>query len=263
MTALGQTGIVQAMEEGGAVDGPTAGGYLYHSARICRVIAGSKICVDFGCGTGAQLLQVAQLNPSIKFIGVDCESKFLTLGKANAEKLGVKNVQWLMDDITSPTCLADHQIDAVISTMALHNLRNYHEVAACLVTMQKLVGASGALYIEDFSRLKSSISVDSFVAINGLLPQDKHSALFRASISAAFTLEELRTAAAVLANARFHSTFLVPLLVIIKTPDRAIEPATRENLLALRAALPNEHRRSLDGLHKFLSLGGLRDNPFR
>ena len=113
MAALGQTGIAQAMEQGGAVDGPTAGGYLYHSARICRVIAGSKICVDFGCGTGAQLLQVAQLNPSIKFIGVDCESKLLTLGKANAEKLGVKNVEWLMDDITSPTCLADRQIDAL------------------------------------------------------------------------------------------------------------------------------------------------------
>ena len=103
-------------------------------------------------------------------------------------------MEWVNDDITQPTKLANRQIDAVISTMTLHNLRGIGALSNCFQAMRELVGAAGAIYIEDFSRLKSPKSVDYLVSTNGLLPNDKHSELFRASICAAFTLEELRAA---------------------------------------------------------------------
>ncbi|MEQ8663550.1 MAG: methyltransferase domain-containing protein [Gammaproteobacteria bacterium] len=259
---LGARGIRAAMDDGGAVDGRTAAGYLFHSARISRTIAGARHCVDFGCGSAVQLLQVAALNPHIHFTGVDREPVLLERAAARAAALGIINVSWLCDDITAPRALARADFDAVISTMTLHDLPDRAALDACLRLMHDIVGDAGAVYIEDFGRLKTTRSMDYFVALNAPPEPDAFSALYRTSLGAAFTRAELAQAARALPGTRCHATFIVPFLVVIKTPDRALAPTTRDALRALRDGLLSWQRRDLDELAQFFALGGLRGDPF-
>jgi arsenite methyltransferase len=261
-TALGHRAIAAAMQDGGSVDGRTAAGYLYHTARITQTIVGARTCVDFGCGTAVQLIQVAQLNPSTRFIGVDSNPELLSEAAASAKAWKIDNVEWRLDDIRKPATLADNAIDAAISTMTLHDLATVAEIRACLGAMQSLVGANGAIYIEDFARLKSPKSVDFFVNLNAPSPPDQFSTLYRHSLSAAFTIHELREAVSALSGATLHATFLVPFLVVIKTPDRPLAPDQRDSLHRLRTALPSNTRNDLDDLRRFFALGGLRNDPF-
>ena len=261
-TLLGVDGIIAAMEDGGASDGRTAAGYLYHSARISAVIAGSNICADFGCGTGVQLLQVAQLNPEIRFLGVDREPTMLARAKTAAERVGITNVEWMVDDITRPTVLRERAVDAVISTMTLHNLETATDLVACTSAMASLIGTNGAVYIEDFARLKSPRSIDFFVGLNAPIPHDCFADLYRSSLNAAFALQELRDATNRLSGTTIYSTFLVPFLVVIKTADRVLAPTLRTRIHAMRDALPTAYRKDLDDLRKFFALGGLANDPF-
>jgi len=258
-SALGGNQIRAGMEDGGAVDGRTAAGYLYHSARISQTIAGAKYCVDAGCGTGVQLLQVATLNPDIRFIGIDSDRAMLDVADGNAKRLGLTNVEWLNHDLTTPWP-ATHAIDAVISTMTLHDLRD----ASALKLFAQHLGATtpGAIYIEDFARLCTKRSIEFFVNLNAPVPRDAFSRLYECSLSAAFTLDELRTASALLPNARLYSTFLAPFLVVIKTPDRDLSAPLRQQLRQMRNALRPAYRRDLDDLRRFFAFGGLGNDPF-
>ena len=258
---LGSQRIMSAMEHGGAVDGRTAAGYLYHSARITQTIVGSKLCVDLGCGTGVQLLQVAALNPTTRFIGIDREPATLTIGAARAAQLGLTNIEWMVADLTNPLRVG-REIDAAISTMCLHDLPDLAALDALLANMREMVGPQGAIYIEDFARLRCSRSIDFFVDLNAPVPPDEFAALYRCSLNAAFSLYELKAVCAKLPAARLYSTFLVPFLIVVKTADRPLATDTRARFHAMRENLAAQYRRDLDDLRRFFALGGLGNDPF-
>ena len=266
---LGVDGIALAKAQGGAIDGPTAASYLYQSARISRVIQGKKLCLDFGCGTGVQLLQVAQLNPEIQFIAIDCEQTLIDRGQENAKKMGLSNIEWLCDDVTRLARLDDlvkkfkMKVDAVISTMTLHGLRDLKALNDCFHQIEELVGNEGAIYIEDFSRLRSSQSIDFFVKRLGLLPQDRHFFdLIKAGMHSAFTFEELVQTTKILKKTKAYSTYPFRLLTIIKTPDRSLNLSTRDKLLKLKYSLSRRAQGELKVLHFSLTLGGVKGDPF-
>lgn len=261
-TLLGTQRIIAAMEDGGGVNQRTAGGYLFHSGRISQAIAGSECCVDLGCGTGAQLLQVALLNPATHFIGVDIDPVMIRAGTAHASELGLTNVEWIVADAAGALAIQRRRVDAAISTMALHDLRDFNVLASFLSTMNALRGPTGAVYIEDFARLRAARSIDFFAKLNAPIPPDAHSVLFRCGLESAFTLEELTAACVVLTGATLHSTYLVPFMVVVQTPARELSVATRARLLAMRAALTKANRRDLDDLRRLFALGGLRNDPF-
>ena len=146
--------------------------------------------------------------------------------------------------------------------MALHDLVSVAEMTACLKLMQRLVGAKGGIYIEDFARLRSTRSMDFFVAMNAPNVPDEFSYLYRASLGAAFTIGELRQIGVELPGTRLYSTFSVPFLVVIKTPDRHTPPAALDRLRALRASLGTVQSKDLEDLQRFFGLGGLRGDPF-
>ncbi len=260
--SLGSQRILAAMEDGGRVNGRTAAGYLYHSARISRTLGGCATCVDLGCGTGVQLLQLAAVNPGTHFVGVDRAPALLEQGAANMRQLGLSNVEWVCEDIITLTTLGSRRFEAAISTMTLHDLASVTEMAACLKVMRRLVASNGAIYIEDFARLRSARSMEFFVGMNAPTAADEFTHLYRASLGAAFTFEELRHASVALPGTRLYSTFIVPFLVVIKTPDRITPPESLARLRALHADLSTIRRKDLDDLQRFFALGGLRGDPF-
>ena len=260
---LGSDGVLAAMEDGGEIDGRTAAGYLYHSARISQVLAGRHRCVDIGCGNATQLLQVAALNPAIEFTGVDSSPRMLERAAARAALLGLHNLAWRVDDFESLLRAGRGPWDAAISTMTLHDLPDTVALARALEAMAVVAGSDAALYIEDFARLKSPASIDFFVGLNAPAVPDGFSKLYRCSLGAAFTHEELRSAVSrQLPRATLHSTFLVPFLTVTKTADGPLPTMLRDRLAMMRSALPPASRRNLDDLRRLFALGGLRNDPF-
>lgn len=255
---------VEAYVQAGRIDGALGALYLFNSSRISQVIRGSKLVLDLGCGPATQLAQVAQFNPETNFIGVDLSSKMLEDAERHVHREGLKNVTFRQGDITDLQSFSTQQFDGVISTMALHHLPSFGHLERCFSEIRRVLKQDGALYLVDFGRLKSLKSVISLAYLNAKHKPRLFMLDYERSLRAAFLKEEFDK----LADAHFSgvakvvSTFGVPFLLIVKTPDRGIDPSLRQKVQGLSRELKPRYRRDLNDIRTFFSLGGLRDDPF-
>jgi SAM-dependent methyltransferase len=255
---------VAAYAQAGRIDGVMASAYLFHSARISQTIQGCQEVVDLGCGPATQLAQVAQLNPAIRFHGVDLSETMLEDARRHVGALGLKNTRFSQGDITQLDFLPSHSADGVISTMAFHHLPTREHLRACFREIRRVLRPGGALYLVDFGRLKSLKSVIYFAYLNAAHQPHLFSLDYERSLRAAFLFEDF----VVLAreelpdNAAVVSTFLMPMLTLIKTPDCSMAPELTHKLKAMRDALPTRYRRDLDEIRTFFRLGRLDNDPF-
>lgn len=255
--ALAVERVAEALATGGAADGRFASGYLLHTANISQTIAGAANCIDLGAAPGCQLLQIASVNPEIHFFGVDISNELLTVGEKNTQLLGIRNVSWRQDDISSLASFETSSIDAVISTMTLHDLSNLSAVEKCLQAVSRVLKPGGALYIEDYGRLKSRKSVAYFNAVNAAIEGDAFAELNACSMQAAFLIRELSPLfSKYLPRATLHSTFLIPFLNVLKTEPREFSSEKLNQINALRSALGSRQQADLDDLRRFFKLGG-------
>ena len=255
--------ILLAMRGDGRADGRTAAGYLYHSARMTQVLAGRARCLDLGCGSGVQLMQVAALNPGVSFIGVDRSPLLLAAARADAARLGLANVSLVEDDITRLAGFGDASVDAIISTMTLHCLPDRAALRACLQHMARVGTADMAVYLEDFARLKSPRSIDYFLNRHAPAVPDAFAALYRASLESAFTLHELKTELGrALPRAAIHTTSPVRFLMVAHTGCTPLTPAQRAAFRARRSALAPAQLADLDALRRAVALGDWGGDPF-
>lgn len=58
------------------------------------------------------------------------------------------------------------------------------------------------------------------------------------------------------------STFLVPILAVIKSPDRPLPEDKRRLFRVMRKSLAKRYRADLDDIRMLFRLGGLRGDPF-
>lgn len=255
---------VAAYTEAGRIDGVMAAAYLFHSARISQVIHGCQNVIDLGCGPATQLAQVAQLHPNIAFHGIDLSPVMLESARAHIQELTLKNVQCSQGDITQLDHIPDHSADAVISTMALHHLPTFNHLIACFGEIGRILKPGGAAYLADFSRLKSLKSVLYFAYMNAKHQPHLFSLDYERSLRAAFLLEDFRGAAQerLPGQVQVFSTFMMPLLIVLKTEDKPLPEALCGKIRAMRKALPTRYRRDLDDIRTFFRLGGLKGDPF-
>lgn len=255
---------VAAYAEAGRIDGVMAAAYLFHSARISQVIQGCKTVIDLGCGPATQLAQVAQLNPGIQFTGTDLSATMLSDAREHVARLKLSNVGFREGDITHMDFFADASADAVISTMALHHLPTMQHLNACFAEIRRILKPGGALYLTDFGRLKSEKSVNFFAYMNAAFQPHIFSLDYERSLRAAFLKEDFDALASrhLPPDARVESTFKVPFLVIVKTPDKPLPKATLSQLIAMAKSLQPRYRRDLNDMRRFFALGGLRNDPF-
>jgi arsenite methyltransferase len=261
---MDDTQQVAAYAEAGRIDGTMASAYLFHSARISQVLQGCRTVYDLGCGPATQLTQIAELNPDIRFVGVDLSDTMLADAEKHIQALGLSNVSFVQGDITTLDRLPDASADGVISTMALHHLPTHQHLESCFSSIRRVLKPEGALYLTDFGRLKSLKSVKFFAYMNANEQPHLFSLDYERSLRAAFLLEEFAelTSRFFAPRATVVSTFKMPLLVIAKTEDRALPSSVAHRIKAMRKALPLKYRRDLDDLRFFLRLGGLRSDPF-
>ena len=264
IAALGEAGLIAGTQERGGPTDVSAAGYVFNSGLIAQTIQGCRRVVDFGSGTGVQLMQVAALHPETRFLGVDRSRDLLLLSAARARALGIENIEWMQGDITKLRSLRSASVDAVISTMTLHTLPDAPALDACLGEMARVLCDQGRLYIEDFGRLKSPETVRYLVRrSNG---SEAFSRMYSASLHSAFTASELREAAArsLPASVEFQPSGLVPFLVIMRTrtAQRSLPEHLMRRLGEMVRNLTPRQQRDLRDLRLSFRFGGLRHDPF-
>jgi SAM-dependent methyltransferase len=256
---------VAAFTDTGLEDSTLAASYLFHTARASQVLQGCRKVLDLGCGPATQLVQIAALNPEIQFTGIDMSSEMLKKAREHVERTGVGNVAFQVGDITRLEDYADGSVDGVISTVSLHHLPTLAHLERCFSEIRRVLSPGGALYLADFTRLKSLKSVIFFAYMNR--DRDPHQLLldYERSLRAAFLLEEFQTLTRerLPAGTQVVSTFKVPLLMTVKSADRSLPAAKVRALRDLRAAIHPRFRRDLDDMRIFFRLGGLGNDVFR
>lgn len=256
---------VAAFSETGRTESTLAASYLFHTARASQALQGCKRVVDLGCGPATQLIQIAMLNPEIEFIGVDMSQEMLRHARAHAEEAGVSNVSFMTGDITKLEAFEPKSVDGVISTVSLHHLPSVGHLEACFREIQRILKPGGAVYLADFGRLKSLKSVIFFAYMNR--DRDPHQLLldYERSLRAAFLLSDFKQLAKDVldGSVSVFSTFKVPLLILLKTQDKALPAEKIEALNRMRANLSARFRYDLDDMRTFFKLGGLRNDIFR
>jgi arsenite methyltransferase len=255
---------VASYAHAGRIDGVMSASYLFHSANISETIHGCKTVVDLACGPATQLGQVAQLNPDIEFLGIDLSSTMLDSAREHIATLGLTNVRFMQGDITKID-LSSASADAVLSTMALHHLPTKELLHACFGEIARILRPQGAVYLTDFTRLKSLYSVLFFAYMNANAQPHIFTLDYERSLRAAFELGDFEEAARARLpqNVKVYSTFLVPMLTAIRTRARNVDPTLKERFKAMRRALPRRYRADLDDMRLFFKLNGLPSDPFR
>jgi len=256
---------VRAYSLAGRIDGVMSAAYLFHSGHASSVIRGARRVFDLGCGPATQLAQIATLNPDSEFVGIDLSPTMLDSARSHITACGLHNVSFTQGDITRLSQIDDCSADAVISSMALHHLPTREHLAACFKEISRVLKPGGAVYLTDFGRLKSLRSVIRFAYMNADKQPHVFSLDYERSLRAAFLYQEfVETAQQCLpASVRAYSTFIVPLVVILRTPPRPLPQELVGQLDRLRHELPKRYRRDFEELRFFLRLGGLTTDPFR
>lgn len=256
---------VAAFDSAGKIDGLMAAAYLFHSARVSQVISKCRNVLDLGCGSAVQLCQIAQLNPGIQFHGTDLSTAMLEKARVNVERLGLKNVTLSEQDMTTLPGVADRSVDGVISTMTLHHLPGRDALRACLRSIRRVLVPNGAIYLADFGRLKQLRSVKFFASQNAATWPPLFTQDYERSMRAAFERDDFAALCAeeLPGRVKVLSTFGVPMLVVVKTPDGELAEPVRNRLRELMGAMPARYRAELNDIRFFFRLGGLGADPFR
>lgn len=255
---------VEAYSQAGKVQGTMAAAYLFHSARISQVIQDCNVVLDLGCGPATQLAQVAELNPQIKFIGVDLSASMLDDAKRYIEDLRLENVSFQQCDMSLLDCFEDSSMDGIVSTMAFHHFRSYENLVQCFKSINRVLKPNGKLYLTDFGRLKSLKSVIFFAYMNARNQPHLFSLDYERSLRAAFLRDEFEELAKKYFSSHVSviSTYKVPFLVIIKTEDLGLPKEVQEKLNEKKNSLLIKYKNELNDLRLFFKLGGLRNDPF-
>ncbi len=256
---------VSAYAHAGRIDGVMSAAYLFHSGQATAVIHGAGRVLDLGCGPATQLAQIASLNPDTEFVGIDLSTTMLESAHAHVAELGLGNVRLAQGDITDLRAFPDQSMDAVISTMALHHLPTRSHLDACFREVARVSKPGGAIYLTDFARLKSLKSVIAFAYMNAQHQPHVFSLDYERSLRAAFLREDFIEAAEAFLPAvvRTYSTWLVPLLVVLRTAARRLPAHVACELRNLRDRLPRAYRRDFEDLRLFFGRGGLSGDPFK
>ena len=105
--------------------------------------------LDLGCGTATLTIQIKQAFPETEVVGLDGDARVLDIGRAKAEKAGLKLTldQGLSFDLPYPDCA----FDRVLSSLVFHHLTT-HNKQRTMVEVLRVLKSGGELHIADFGK---------------------------------------------------------------------------------------------------------------
>lgn len=251
---------VAAFRQAGLENGVMAPVYLFHAANVSSIVRPGDTVLDLGCGPANQLGMIARLNPHSRFIGLDLSHEMLAHARQRVRDRDLHNVEFLPQDITQLTDFADASVDAVFSTVVLHQLPDVAAFEAVFRQVARVLKPGGGLYLVDFAHLKTERVIRYFAHQYADRQPELFTRDYHNSLRAAFDLADWRRchASHLRDRGRLHRMVPLPYMVCIKSAIRQRPDATtRQQLAALFDDMPRWHKADYRDLGLLFRLGGL------
>lgn len=213
--------------------GPTSGLMLYHLEQLSRMLRPGDRVLDLACGHGPILLELAPLYPDVTFIGVDVSQTMLYQLRRAAQAKGLSNIEILEADIRALPGIALHSADVVISTSALHHLRDDQGLACVFERIASVLKSDGGIYLFDFGLLKSREARRLMVEQVAVATTELTARDYEASLDAAFPMTFVQQTArrCLPAPFRFSRSLMADFFYFIQSEPRASPPASVQRYL--------------------------------
>lgn len=253
MESVAQT---SSFSQAGEKDGVLAFLYLYNAVQITSVLQPGDRVLDLACGPAHQLVQIARLNPEVRFVGLDASPAMLQCAQRTLARDDVSNVELVQGDMMRLSHLEDACMDGVICTMSLHHLPDQAALRATLQEVRRVLKPQGRFYLMDFGRLKRR-STQRFFA-DDLRQSAQFTEDYFNSLRAAFSVAELSAAVAPLSpDVQRHVTLLAPFMVVFRSPfQRPLDPPTRQRASAAFAKLSAAHQDNFRSVASWFRISG-------
>ena len=158
--------------------------------RAVEVGPRSGLVLDAGTGTARIPILICQQRPDWRMIGIDLSKNMLVIGSKNILKAGLVHQidLQLIDAKTLP--YQDAHFDMVISNSIVHHIPDpipfLHEV-------KRVLKPSGAVLLRDLFRPPDESTLNAILERECANDDEHQTMLFRNSLQAAFTLDEIRS----------------------------------------------------------------------
>ncbi|CAD5914604.1 class I SAM-dependent methyltransferase [Planktothrix agardhii] len=146
------------------------------------------LILDAGTGTARIPILIAQRRSQWQITGIDLSANMLFIGNQNVEQAGLEQ-QIKLEQIDSKQLpYPDATFDMVISNSIVHHLTNpllfFQEI-------QRLLKPQGGIFLRDLTRPSSETELNSLVEQYARDCNEHQKKLFRDSLNAAYTLDEI------------------------------------------------------------------------
>ncbi|OYT72146.1 MAG: SAM-dependent methyltransferase [Chloracidobacterium sp. CP2_5A] len=148
--------------------------------------------LDVGTGTARIPMLIAERLPDVEIVAVDLSSEMLKLGARHIAAAGLESRIELRLADAKRLPFPAASFDAVVSNSIVHHIP---EPATALRELARVAKPGAALLIRDLLRPETPEAADALVARYAAGESPRQQKLFRDSLGAALTLEEIAAAA--------------------------------------------------------------------
>ncbi len=149
---------------------------------------GSMI-VDFGAGTALIPIELCQQHAECQIKAVDASPSMLSIAQENISKANLcKRIECLLTD-AKESAVGDNTADTLISNSLVHHLA---EPRHAILEMVRITKPKGRLFVRDLYRPSTQAEVERLVMQHAGQENAFCQQLFRQSLQAALTLDEIQ-----------------------------------------------------------------------
>ena len=145
--------------------------------------------LDLGTGTALIPIELCQQHPGCRVMASDAAACMLDIARYNIAVAGLEHRIQLHHGDSKQLGFEDEMFDAVISNSLIHHVA---VPAHALAQMVRVCKPQGRLFVRDLCRPESSDRVEEIVTLYAKNETPYSQQLFRQSLIAALTLEEIR-----------------------------------------------------------------------
>lgn len=146
------------------------------------------LILDAGTGTARIPILMGQMRPQWQIIGIDLAQSMLQVGQKNVEQARLQQQIKLEFVDAKKLPYLDSHFDMVVSNSLIHHLPN---PLPFLIELKRVLKANGAIFLRDLMRPNSLETLEEIVEREAGNCNDYQKGLFRDSLYAAFTLDEV------------------------------------------------------------------------
>lgn len=157
--------------------------------RAIELASTSAIVLDAGTGTARIPILICQQRPQWHITGIDMAKSMLEIGRKNVDKAGLQQHITLELADAKRLPYRDEQFDMVISNSLIHHLP---EPLPFFQEIKRILNPDGAILLRDLIRPESAEIINNLVESIGEEYDEHQKKLFRDSLYAAFTLDEVK-----------------------------------------------------------------------